>query len=626
MVDNFSFGKNLITDWKGYDSCKDKTILEQGWLVRGSKNVIKKRSGTIAARQGLKRRGEPDNTNAGVKSDYVWKTSWGSEIYLRVCNSKLQFESKLANGSTLVFYDLMTSLTLTDFSFRSWWDNTDKKDKLLFVMGNSNIYSWSGGITMVASGTVNTITKSDATTTWAQDGFATTGTVTVNGIDYTYTGGTNTSTLTGTADASGLTAGLGFAKVITTSNSPASTFKTNFIEVINNQLYCLSSTSQLIYISSQTDFTNFTEPGTRAAGDPKIARIDSIPNGIAIRQGKAHIFAGTSDLYIVSFSDITGGTSLVNQIVVDKKPLAGLQSCLGHNFIDAIGDTIIYLSQDQQLRTYGDYRSIFAPVFPTLSFAIFDELAEEDFTGGQLKAIGEFIYIIAPLSGKTYLHQTRQSVDALGDVSSERLWHPYQQWGISRVCEISGVEHGASNANPQIYQLWDTNQWYDDSPDLSSDGVTYQQLPYECKMSLSYNNHGRRQGMISFDKAFYEGYITNGTTLNTNINYEYQGFEDKIDLVISSPSDQAFLMTGDSAPSIGDASMGDNPIGDGLSVSSNDQDKLPKFKTILQPGQTNCSEYQIEVYSEDASSRWEIICIGTNATLSEEEQAIKFTK
>lgn len=119
------------------------------------------------------------------------------------------------------------------------------------------------------------------------------------------------------------------------------------------------------------------------------------------------------------------------------------------------------------------------------------------------------------MSGKTYIYQVRQSVNDNGNVVAERLWHPPQIWNATRIDEISGQIYAFSNANPQIYQVWDTNQYYDDSP---SD----EHLPYTSVLAFGYRNGGRRQGIINFDKIFSEGYITRGTPLNLSINYDYQ--------------------------------------------------------------------------------------------------------
>ena len=81
-MDFFEF--QLEDNFKGYNSSRDKTNLGSGWLVRGSKNVYKKLSGTIATRPGLKRLGIADGTVAGIKSGDTWYTSKGKTRPWRV--------------------------------------------------------------------------------------------------------------------------------------------------------------------------------------------------------------------------------------------------------------------------------------------------------------------------------------------------------------------------------------------------------------------------------------------------------------------------------------------------------------------------------------------------------------
>jgi len=610
-----SFEFKLISDFAGYNSSRDKTNIKESYAVRGSKNIIKRLSGTWASRCGMKRRGTADTTAAEVKSEKTWYDSKGHTRVLRVANSKLQFESDIVTSGTYVWYDLMTSLAQTRFVFDAWWDNTDKKDKLLFVAHDANIYSWAGGVSYVAAQAGGgTITKS-GTTTWAEDGFASTGTVTINSVDYAYTGGTTTTTLTGVTPTTAITAGVGFSKVVTTSNTPASTFTNDFIKVIGNRLYCCSENSRLIYISYNNDFTNFTVPSPQTVGSAAYQTLDSAPKGITVRQGNAYIGAGTSDWYIISFSQEVINNVLVERCNLEKKQVANLQAPYSHEMIDVVGDTIVFLSQDQQLRTYGDYRNLFQPAYPCLSQAIFNELDEEDFTGGGLRAIGDYIYITAPVSGKVYLHQTRLNVDANGNITADRFWHPYQQWNATRIDEIDGVIYAYSNANPQMYQIWDTFQYHDDAPDDEN-------IQYECVLRMAYRSHGRRQGLLSFDKLYVEGYMSQGTELKAYIFYEYQGSAGVQNQILNSNDVPVTLFKGNIPPAIGDASIGDNPLGDGLTPEAADQESLPKFKVIKSVTLENCTEYQLVVYSDTIDSRWEVLALGTNAQLETEQQAV----
>lgn len=606
-----------VNTFRGYVSAIDPTNADPRLLVRGSQNVYKKISGTVANRPGRKLYdATADTTVAKCNSGWVWRTSLGAEIPIRCANSKLQFYSTISGSG--VWYDLLTSLSKTRFVFDTWWDNTDKKDKLLAANGTAGtIYDWSGGVALFVSyaGGVITLDRAAATA-----GFAASGSVTINGVDYTYSG-ISGSTLTGTSDASAASANQVVQAKITTVSSgsftsgPASTYAIDFLHVTANQLCLGSYTSQLIYISKNTSYTDFSHSTPRLSGEGDVVIMDAPATGIGERGGNAHIFYGTDHLAIISFQQITIGSTLSEQTLSQKVPLGNKIAALAHEFIDTLSDNIVYLDQANQLRSFGSFRNLSTAKAVLLSQDVQDELAEEDFTLGQLRAIsdrrGDIVYINAPVSGKTYMYQERSSLDASGNVLAERLWHPPQTWNITRIDSIAGNTVGFSNSNPQIYRLWDTNQYHDDAPAGS--------LVYQSVVLFSYFNINRRQGKLNFDKVYYEGYITTNTYLYGGIYYDYQGSRGLLSTIINdntSPLTDNQLFTGVVPPSLGDASLGDNPLGDGLNTLPDDQALMSKFRVIITVSQIDCFEYALMVYSPNIDARWEILAIGTNQSLS----------
>lgn len=179
MDDNFEFqliGVNKLP-FLGYISSIDKTKVAPNALIRGSKNVYRKINGNIATRPGLKTYGAIDATLAGTVANFDWYTSLGSIRPLRVNNNQLQAE--WAGTGSPVWYNLnldqtllSPAATLTRFIIDSWWDNNAKKDISVMVNGGNTMMHWSGGIAQIASTTTSTITKSDSTKTWAQEGFS----------------------------------------------------------------------------------------------------------------------------------------------------------------------------------------------------------------------------------------------------------------------------------------------------------------------------------------------------------------------------------------------------------------------------------------------------------------------
>lgn len=179
MDDNFEFelvGVDKIP-FKGYVSSKDPTTADPGIYIRGSKNVYKKINGNVANRPGLKVRGVTDGTQAGTVANFDWYTSLDTVRPMRVNNNKLQVE--WTGLGSPVWYDLLLTGTLlspaallTRFIFDPWYDFDAAKDILIMANGSPNFMHWGGGIAEVASATANTLTKSDSSKTWGQEGFS----------------------------------------------------------------------------------------------------------------------------------------------------------------------------------------------------------------------------------------------------------------------------------------------------------------------------------------------------------------------------------------------------------------------------------------------------------------------
>lgn len=595
----------LTTQFGGYFSSYDKTKIAANTLVQGSKNVYKKINGNIGVRDGLKRRGTADATVAEVSSEYVYRASWGDSYMLWVANGKLQVEVETSTG-VYTWFTLMTTAQ-TRWVFDSWWDNTLKKNKVIAVNGLSNIYSWAGGVTQVASTTVNTITKT-GTATWTEDHFeGATGNVVINGTTYAYTGGAGTTTLTGvTPNPTGEAANsYVFSAVVTNSNKPAASYPSDFIKVVNNRAFVGSYTSQLIYISSSTDFTNYTIPSPIIPGSPNILTLDGVGKGIATRQGNAHVSFGTDGWMEVTFPTYTDATGvLLEQITPVLKPVQALGAALAHEFIANNGDNFVYLAQDQQLRYFGGANTAFTTVFPALSQEVYTELQAEDFDGGGIKIISDRTYITAPNTGNVWIYQARQSINPEGVVIAERVWYPPFVLNATRIDEKDGQVIAFSNANPQVYYVWGTQQWFDDCP---SD----EELPYTCVAAFPYVSTGiNRQIVQNFQMLYTEGYIETGSPLYALINYDYLGSIAQLTAPVNTTEREATLYQ-TSVPSMGETSMGETPIGDILTEEGGGG--YPKFRSINMFSPQNCFEYQKIYYSDSANSRWEILATGTDA-------------
>lgn len=744
MFDNYQF--DLINEFAGYNSAQDKTNIRSNFLVRGSQNVYKTMRGTIANRCGLKRRGTSDSTDAGIVSSFEWQSTGSQRTYpLRIQDNKLQFESDLNDGSALVWYDLLETLTLqnpaltlTRFSYAPWYEYQESKDRLLMVRGDENILHWSGGFTKVSGGTLaggsgaiatydntgnaggdyavgdyifigtgnegavaqvatisgggatgpvatltaflasghgytaattystttsgigegftlhvltvtttSTLTKSDSSRSWSQDGFASKypweKKLIINGVEYSYSGGEDTDTIYGVSpDPSAITSSLAIQSVIvddsdrlSTSVSPVAFEENDMIRVMDGQSFVGSYSSQVLRISAGTTnrflgFLDYINIGSLIKGDPDIVALDSPLTAMFPKDGKLYVSGGTSDWYIVSPNTpisaalTPAGTNAYIFTKTEKIPGYGLAAAVSNEFIDGFSGDIIFLAQDNQVRVFStSTANVFTKKFPILSYTVFSDFDDEDFTGGHLKTVGKFVYITAPNSGRHYMYETRENYDQNGNVVGEKMWHPPQVSGISRFADIDGVTYGHSSQNPQIYQIWDTNQWYDDSP-------TDAQISYTSIIRMAYGHLREKNGYDfvgtgKFDKFYVEGYLDLGSLIYGNVYLDYQGASGTQPVIINTIDSPATFYNGDQPTGIGMDTIGLNPLGDGLVNESDNFSLLTKFRAICDLNPIDNFEYQLEIYSVDAGTRFELLRLGVNI-ISGESQPVEIRK
>lgn len=142
---------SLINTFKGYVHKQDITNLPEGYLTVGSRNVLTNDDEKILVRKGFVKYEDQNPLPGGIQSCFDWRVSNGDERHMR---------------------------------------------------------GWQADVEIL-SVTTNTITKVGSSS-WASLGYNTTGSVWIGGVEYTYTGGSATATLTGVSpdpSAGGVSAG-----------------------------------------------------------------------------------------------------------------------------------------------------------------------------------------------------------------------------------------------------------------------------------------------------------------------------------------------------------------------------------------------------------------------------------
>ena len=377
----------------------------------------------------------------------------------------------------------------------------------------------------------------------------------------------------------------------------------DFVLNVNNQLCVGSYSNPIVRFSFNEDWMQFKQSGDVVFGDPDYVILDENPIGGVSRSGAAYI--GTNDGSWFSCTPNTEVPYVASQartVYTKVEKFVGPQATalLGKQFITYWGETIMYVDKQNQLRSLGIYRNLVDQKQPALSLPVRTELMEEDFTGGMLIAVGQRMYMTAPLSGKVYIHEIQDIVDPVGNISSRRIWQPPQTWGLSSIAVLGEYIVGFGTDAISIYQLYATGQWVDDAPGGEV-------APYIARATFAYRNTPARTDKMSFDKLYVEGYEAIASEILGTTLYDYQGASGSDSYIISGPDVSPKIYSGESPVLIGEAVVGTKTLGGGSS-----EDGLPKFRTIINVPMKNVFEYQVSFSSEQEGSRWSLTSWGGN--------------
>lgn len=582
----------LVENFLGYQTKKDVTNVDARYLVAGSQNVLVNDGEKIVTRKGYSLDGDASAVLTPIESSYDWDTSTNVTRNLRAFDDELQYRYVASDG-TVTWRKLADGFTSALFQFDSWWNTTEKKDVLLFVNGSPNVYSWYGGITTLASSTVNTLTK-EGSTTWAQERFLTAGTrqVVIDGITYTYTGGENTTTLTGvtpdpTAGAHAVGAVVHQA-IATDANTVGSGFDISLVKVLKNQAYFGDLENRDVYISKNTDFTDFAFSNPRVPGEGMLLTLDSVPTGFEIQEDAMYISGGKNDWYQVVFTLSADNTS--EAITIEKLKSGSQQAAQSQNLIAKIKNSVIFISNEPTLDTLGRIENVDTPQSVPLSDPIENTFTNYDFTGGQIKYHKNVVYIALPIEGIVLMYDLQN-----------QYWQPPQTLPVSCFSVIDGNLYGHSSSVAETYKLFDS--------ETRSDNAN----PINFIAKFAYRNMGERDKRKRFDEYYHEGYITLNSEINVTYLFDYQGSATTFDKTID-PDETNILFGSSPDVSLGTAPLGSQPLG----TSLDETDPLTKFRTIhtLDKQGTSHFEYQVEYSSNEEDYEWHILAQGPNSLLS----------
>ena len=592
---------SLVTSPLGYFSKREITNQDPRALVKGSKNMIINDGDKVASRKGFTLDGEAGTIFNGINSKYDFVSKNGKKLLRAYTGStagtgKLQVRTEYTTG-TPIWYDLLTSLTYSDFSFTTWWNTTEVIRTVIFVDGTTSIRMWGGGIGYIASNTATTITLS-GTKTWAELGFFVSlsgRSITIPGVGvYTYTGGESTTTLTGLTALPAITVGLpAFQTVVTitslTGVSPAIT--PTVVTTRENQIWYGDKQTSLVWGSKNTNYADcaFTTP-LRVPGEGFKIVLDDLTIGFAQDDNSVYAFAGLDEIYQINF--ILAADLSKESITIEKKKTGAGQSAISSKAIIPVKNGVMYFTNEKNLTWLTSVQNVSTPQALPTSDPIKDDFDGYDLTNATGIFYENAIYIAIPKESLVYIYDFDKA-----------LWQTPQTIPVASFSIIKNEVtqknelYGHSNSKNETYKL--------------NDGLDDNGVKIEFNASFAYRNFGSRSVLKQFDEFFNELYMSVSTTVTCRHYYEYLGADLTVEKLIKG-SDSGLMVAPNVDANLGKDNFGKNPLGSSLNPISD----LNKYRVIFEMKLVDFFEHQISYISDSENAQFEILSHGPNVVMS----------
>lgn len=603
----------IIERFLGYNSKRDITKLEPGTLVRGSVNVVSTDIDGIAHRPGFSADGEVgDQVDQGIQSAYTWDTNTKGEIALRAGDEKLQVRVVAENGD-VSWTTILDNLPSTKICFDRWYDATEQIDVLLFVNGTSDISAWSGGTASIDidNSTATTLILEDTPSNFLEKRFfqnAIGGSLTydkkltIDGIEYTYTGGEGTNTLTGVSPSPLLgghdSIATAFQSVTVFAGKPgvdAELFSNDILVTLYNQVWIASTKNSAVYIADQTDFTSFAlqTAANRSIGDPQVLFLDGNVKALVPDDEKMNISAGTGFWYTAT-EQLSADQS---EAVVDVRLLktGAQQAALSNDLTFKLKNAIAFVSEGRTLDQLGSVENFNTRQNLPISDPIKYDFDRYDFENGQGIFWKNKMYVALPNESRLLIYDIETS-----------FWEAPWIVPARSLSIIGGDLYMHSNTNMASYKLYSGK---------SDDGKAI-----ITKAIFSYINNGDRVNLKQFSEKYTEGFITSNTEMYRTDRIEWRGVDGASTINVNGNNQGILLYSFDANP------LGSNPLGDEpLGTSNDEQPEKARFRSINSNPPQSYRELQVEFGSNQVGGYWEVNAFGNN-TINSSKNNSSITK
>ena len=579
----------LTQEYKGYVNKPEPTNIDSKFIVKGSKNVMVNLDGSIGSRKGATKIVTTISEEATpIVTERDWLTSRGDYFTLKRYGTKIDFIYTDTDGVDKV-ERLHSALTVgvSKGNFAVVFDPTAVIDKIVLATGTEKLWMWTGAFAPVASATATTMTV--AASTWGAKGFPATGTLIVDGVTYTYTGGASTATLTGVTPNPTTTATKkAFSPIIEeTLTAVSATYKIDYLGVYRNQLYLGSNTSRLVPVSSGINYKNFTIPATRAAGTPNEFLLDDNSKGFMATKQSMLMFGANNTVMEVKYTLSADQTK--EAFTIDHVINGDNQGVITARAKISVGGNIYYINRDLQMDIIqilsdGTQSSDINP----------SELVQNDFDSfswddAQMRYWRRNIVLVIPANNVLMLFNLDQ-----------KLWQAPQVFQNIDIGSVSVTKDnrliGHSSTSNVSYILFDETT-------ASDVGVAF-----PSKAIFAYNQFGDRTGLKAFNLYYQDGYISTGGELSRTILFDYNG-ANGIETMVFKGNETAYISEVDNNSGLGQEPLGHtNFSGSGTSVG----DLEKRFRYVDPLVAADFYEMQVSYEMEINEGSWRLVAHGGN--------------
>ncbi len=607
----------------GYQTSNDPANSDKSLLITGSQNTLIDYQKKVKSRGGYTRLGVANAALTEIRNGWRWNTSNGIEVRLRQYDDQLEAYLTTVDETVINAWTKVSGGWSTTNKLRhaTWFDPTEVFDLQIIVQGDANLYEFNGAFAVVASATMNTITKA-GTRTFKQNRFYDTRNLVLvcvrTGNTYTYSGGVTTLTLTGTSDATDLVAGdILVQQIVTTSNKPIANYTNDFIFWYKNSIVISSVNDERVYISKTTAYADFAFSTPRLTTEGAILYLDDPSTAINVLGSFLILFAGKSSIYKVSYESVAVGAITAERVVTVKLTTGVNQGALNHECVIPIGNTLAYLSNEVALRIITDPNNLTGIDPATYSNPIKPDFDAEDWTGAFGEWYKNILFFSAPATSHVYMLNFVEDADG----TTRRFWNPPQilpveAFSIYDLDDNRGpLLYGHSNSVPETYLL------FDGLSDGQYDGMdVLDKLPIDARAVFAYDDTilvrtrqvKFRSKLKNIDEYWVDGEIVPSVNdLKLDLNYDFGGSTQQIERTIDG-TDDSILQGLVEFNSLGQNSLGQNPMGGLLNPPTNAR----KFHVVFELAKEDYYLINASFSTNEIDRYWAITSHGGNTQLS----------